>query len=144
MIALMLGMGVAGDPHLEVYIRAGLLFWLVHYAAFLSSVLAAKGPAPAIRHSGSGSPTILPFSTFALLVYASAFLGLVWTDPERTTLLGFMAAVGGSVAVLYGAGCVVGKIKGRRNTNRGCSDTLEPSGSGEKKTRDRQEEEVYQ
>jgi amino acid transporter len=142
MIALVLGLGLAGDPQLEVYLRAGLLFWLVHYAAFLYSVLAAKTKASASPRNGPGSPMISLFAGFALLVYASAVVGLAWTNPERATLLGFMSAMGGSVTVLYGVGCVVGKAIRERKSNRGCSNSPEPSGSGGKNAQHEKEKEV--
>ena len=38
-IAAMLATGVAGEPILEIYIKAGLILWLVHYAFILGAVL---------------------------------------------------------------------------------------------------------
>lgn len=38
-IAAMLATGVAGEPILEIYIKAGLILWLVHYAFILGAVM---------------------------------------------------------------------------------------------------------
>ena len=36
---MMLAMGMAGEPETEVYTRAGVLFWLLHYATMHLVVL---------------------------------------------------------------------------------------------------------
>jgi len=51
-VALMLAAGMAGHPELYVYTRAGLLFWLLHYAAV--HLAAIKHPRPADRPASRG------------------------------------------------------------------------------------------
>ena len=36
---MMLRLGMAGEPETEVYTRAGLIFWLMHYGAIHLAVL---------------------------------------------------------------------------------------------------------
>ena len=40
-VAAMMGSGMAGEPILEVYIRAGIWFWLLHYAVIHGSLFSA-------------------------------------------------------------------------------------------------------
>jgi amino acid transporter len=110
-IALMLATGMAGEPQLEICVRAGLLYWLLQYAGFHYSLLNVEKPELAGLNSRLGHSALFLLSAFALLFYVFIFLVLVWADPDRTTLLCFMSAVGGSVAVFYGAVCVAAKMK---------------------------------
>ena len=41
---VMLAMGMAGEPETEVYTRAGVLFWLLHYAAMHLAVCMGGEP----------------------------------------------------------------------------------------------------
>ena len=87
-IAAMMGYGMAGEPVLEVYIRAALFFWLLLYGVIHLSVLLLQKRA----HTLSIVPWIGIFTMFAALI------GVVWYDQERIILLKaiffiFMAAV---------------------------------------------------
>ena len=49
---MMLAMGMAGEPETEVYARAGVLFWLLHYAAMHLAVLVRATPSDAPHSVG--------------------------------------------------------------------------------------------
>jgi len=91
-IAAMLALGMAGAPVLEVYTKAGLLFWLLNYSAVQLSVLitgrriAGKSTLSQIP----GYPVITIISFCALI---SGFVGLLWCDNESAPLLKFMLSI---------------------------------------------------
>ena len=80
-IALMLAAGMAGHPELNAYTRAGLLFWLLNYAAVH---LAAFKTQPRAAHrsgrlSEAGDVLARGFGLIALLAGVGVLLG---TDPD--------------------------------------------------------------
>jgi len=133
MISLMLAAGMAGDPRLDVYVRAGLLFWLLQYAGFHYSLLAA-GMKP-VRSGGRSlvSQGISRVSILALVLYVSTFLVLIWTDADRSFLLCFAAAVAGCLTVLYGAGRIADMLRLKRSSDKPCSGRVGQTGSRERK-----------
>src|SRR5712691_4704748 len=97
--ALMLAMGMAGEPETEVYTRAGVLFWLLHYAAIHLIVLV--GPRRQAPHTAWGwglAPAVV--SLLCLVVLGLGLLGLVWIDHEATHLVVFMGFAGASASSL--------------------------------------------
>ena len=91
-IALMLAAGMAGHPELNAYTRAGLLFWLLNYAAVH---LAAFKTQPRAAHrsgrlSEAGDALARGFGLIALLTGVVVLLG---TDPDSTLLAKFMLIV---------------------------------------------------
>jgi amino acid transporter len=132
-IFLMLAAGIAGDPRLDIYVRAGLLFWLLQYAGFHYSILAVG-----MRSARSGdrslvSTEISKVSILALVLYVSTFLVLVGADPDRWFLLCFAAAVAGAVTILYGAGLIAHRMRPKRIADQPCSERVEQPGSIERK-----------
>ena len=100
-VAAMLGSGMAGEPILEVYMKAGLCFWLLHYslilaAVFKTSVQALPG-SPA--QSGMGYRFLL-FAGWAAM--ALAFCGMFVLDPEWKLLLRTVVLLF-AIALLFGA-----------------------------------------
>jgi amino acid transporter len=97
--AVMLAMGMAGEPETEVYTRAGVLFWLLHYAAVHLAVLVMQWRQ---RHwplsAWVRASTIIPLLSLCLL--SIGVVGLVWIDNEATHLLLFMLSVSVSVVGL--------------------------------------------
>jgi amino acid transporter len=97
--AMMLAMGMAGEPETEVYTRAGGLFWLLHYATMHLVVLV--GPcrqAPQTAWGWGLAPAVV--SLLCLVALGLGVLGLVWIDHEATHLVVFMGFAGASASGL--------------------------------------------
>jgi L-asparagine transporter-like permease len=82
----MMAFGMAGEPALEVYIRAGVWLWLLNYALIhlcvlnVSKNISDKSKLKQIR-------SYLLFPIVALAVLILILLGLVWTDNESILLI---------------------------------------------------------
>jgi hypothetical protein len=90
-IAAMLFAGMAGEPVLDVYVRAGIFFWLINTMLVLGAVLH-----PAHR-TGPDSPSKRPslsawMTGLALAFLIFALIMLVRGDAERGELIRFMLA----------------------------------------------------
>ena len=97
--AMMLAMGMAGEPETEVYTRAGVLFWLLHYAAMHLVVLVGpRSQTPQTAWGWGIAPAVV--SLLCLVALGLGVLGLVWIDREATHLVVFMGFAGASVSVL--------------------------------------------
>ena len=94
--ALMMRLGMAGEPETEVYTRAGLIFWLLHYGAIHLAVLVLGRQAD--RPPGWRVSLLLPGLGMSLMALGS--VGLLWIDSTPGHLVAFMLAVGASVSVL--------------------------------------------
>jgi amino acid transporter len=97
--AMMLAMGMAGEPETEVYTRAGALFWLLHYATMHLAVLV--GTRRQVRQMAWGwgrAPAVV--SLLCLVALVLGLLGLVWSDHEATHLVVFMGCAGASASGL--------------------------------------------
>jgi amino acid transporter len=97
--AVMLATGMAGEPETEVYARAGVLFWLLHYAAMHLAVLRGlrRHTPRTAWHRGlfPAGVALLGLGTLGLGV-----LGLVWIDREVTHLVVFMMCAGAGASGL--------------------------------------------
>jgi len=97
--AAMLAIGMAGEPETEVYTRAGMLFWLLHYAAMHLVVLVGLHRQTSQIARGWGTaPAVV--SLLCLVALGLGVLGLVWIDHEATHLAVVMGFAGASVSVL--------------------------------------------
>lgn len=97
--AVMLAMGMAGEPETEVYTRAGVLFWLLHYAAMHLAVLVGpRRQTPQTVWDLGTAPAVV--SLLSLGALGLGVLGLVRIDREATHLVVFMVCVGTSASVL--------------------------------------------
>ena len=112
---MMLAMGMAGEPETEVYTRAGVLFWLLHYAPCTLSGPCRSTPSGVPNGAGLGycasrCVTAVPRSL------GLGLLGLVWIDHEATHLvvfMGFAGASASSLSLAWLAGGVAGIGGGR-------------------------------
>jgi amino acid transporter len=96
---VMLAMGMAGEPETEVYTRAGMLFWLLHYATMHLAVLVGpRCQAPQTVRGRSIAPAVV--SLLCLVALGMSLLGLVWIDHETTHLVVFMGFAGASASGL--------------------------------------------
>jgi hypothetical protein len=97
--AMMLAMGMAGEPETEVYTKAGVLFWLLHYAAMHLAILVGphRQTSPTAWGWGTTSAVVSLLSLGALSL---GVLGLVWIDHEATQLVTFMVFAGASASGL--------------------------------------------
>jgi amino acid transporter len=86
-IAAMMGLGMAGEPVLEVYTRASLLFWLLSYAAVHLAVIMMRKKYRGQRSQIVSSQSV---SIIGFLGMITGFAGLLWTDPESGQVMKFM------------------------------------------------------
>lgn len=98
-VALMMVVGVAGNPDLDIYIRAGLLFWLLNYAVFHVSVFTAK---KRFSHNYQIFHTQrFPIAaTLCVFVLVCGFFWLLWSDNNSNVLITFMLFVFALISVL--------------------------------------------
>ena len=89
-VAAMMGLGMAGEPVLEVYTRASLLFWLLSYAAVHLAVIMVRKKYPGQRSQIVRSQTA---AVIGFLGMSTGFAGLLWTDPESAQVMKFMVTV---------------------------------------------------
>lgn len=95
-VLLMLSFGMAGEPHLEVFARAGIYLWLLNYSvvhlAVLTRILRSRF-----------TPRVLAVPSAGLLLTFAGTLFLVCFDAESIQVLKYMA-------VYLGAGLVLSLI----------------------------------
>lgn len=88
--ALMMAGGMAGTEAIDIYLRAGLVFWMLNYVAIHLAVMVLKR-----QKSGRSSPsdqagsTLLPVAGAAVMSVGACVL--IVTDPEAALMLRFMA-----------------------------------------------------
>ena len=90
--AFMMGSGMAGEPILQVYIRASLCLWLLHYAFFHLSLLQAR------RISEGEGRSQRPFASlviqgFSAALFSIVFFGQLWYDENSGPLMRVIAVV---------------------------------------------------
>jgi len=110
-IAAMLALGMAGAPALEVYMRAGLLFWLLNYAVVNLSVL-IMGRRMHDRSTLLQIPGYPATIIISILAFLGGFAGLMWSDSESVLLLKFMLSILVLVSLLSLVWIVLGRGKG--------------------------------
>jgi L-asparagine transporter-like permease len=109
-IAAMLALGMAGAPALEVYMRAGLLFWLLNYAVVNLSVL-IMGRRMHDRSTLLQIPGYPATIIISILAFLGGFAGLLWSDNESVLLLKFMLSILVVVSLLSLVWIVLGREK---------------------------------
>ena len=97
--AVMLAMGMAGEPETEVYTRAGVLFWLLHYAAMHLAVFMGLSH-QTFRTAWHWSISPAGVALLGLGTLGLGVLGLVWSDREATHLVAFMVCAGATASGL--------------------------------------------
>ena len=99
-IAGMMRLGMAGEPVLEIYTRAGILFWLLTYAAVhLAMLISVRSRANKLRKSAAVSWHPLG-SIIALLIMLGGFRWLLWIDPNSAEVIEFMLVVSAVLAII--------------------------------------------
>ncbi len=88
-IAGMMGMGMGGAPILEVYMRAGLLFWLLLYA-IVHLALIRNIHAKTLTSQIPGHPVV---NIICFVMLCVSFCGLLWLDNESDLLLGVLLII---------------------------------------------------
>jgi amino acid transporter len=88
-VAAMMAAGMAGKPELEIYTKAAIWFWLLHYAMIHVSVLIMRwrNPGRFIPFQIFASPVIPIVGALTLL---TGLAGLLWTAPEGARILKFI------------------------------------------------------
>jgi amino acid transporter len=110
-IAGMMGSGMAGEPILEVYIKAGMWFWLLHYAVIQGALFSMA--ARAWRGSGSqntGGYRILPIAGLAAMVLALA--GMLLLEKDWGLLLRLVLILFGIVLIFAAFWVLLSSKKG--------------------------------
>jgi hypothetical protein len=93
-IAAMLISGMAGEPVLDVWVRGGMLFWLLGYLFMNVSALRSslgKRPSPPVP-SPTGRTWV---SAMALAILSTILIMLIISDPDCGALLLFMVSTAG-------------------------------------------------
>jgi amino acid transporter len=109
--AAMMAYGMGGEPELEVYTKAGLLFWLLNYGAVHVSVLIMRRRT-AHRADLFRVPGYPVATAIALSAMVAGFVGLAWSDSASAHLLRFMA---GTFAIVFIFGLVWTALNRRKN-----------------------------
>ena len=88
-VAAMMAAGMAGKTELEIYTKAAIWFWLLHYAMIHVSVLIMRwrNPGRFIPFQIFASPVIPIVGALTLL---TGLAGLLWTAPEGARILKFI------------------------------------------------------
>lgn len=109
-IAGMMGLGMAGEPVLEIYTRAGILFWLLTYAAVhLAMFMSVRSRA--IERKESSVVSWHPLgSIIGLLIMLGGFRWLLWTDPNSGEIVKSMLVVSGVLLILTTSWLGFGRI----------------------------------
>jgi L-asparagine transporter-like permease len=82
----MMAVGMAGEPVLEVYIRAGVWLWLFNYAVIHPCVLIMRRRIPdRSKHLQFRSHQVFPVVACTVLIMI--LFGLLWTDDESILLI---------------------------------------------------------
>jgi amino acid transporter len=82
----MMAVGMAGEPALEVYIRAGVWLWLFNYAVIHLCVLIISRRIPdKSKHIQIRGYRVFPVVAFTVLIMI--LFGLLWTDDESLFLI---------------------------------------------------------
>jgi L-asparagine transporter-like permease len=91
-ISIMMFTGMAGEPSLDVYIRAGLLLWLLNYAVVHLCILILRRRLPirSQRFQVSGYPLVTIIGLFITFI---GFIGLLILDKEGIHMLTFMIVI---------------------------------------------------
>jgi len=91
LIGAMLASGMAGDSLLDVYVRSGLLLWLLNYAAVHLAVLIAK---PAHNRTTTFYIPGYPFVTIiSFIVMFSGFFVLLYCDKQSALLFKYTVVI---------------------------------------------------
>jgi L-asparagine transporter-like permease len=99
-IAGMMGLGMAGEPVLEIYTRAGILFWLLTYAAVhLAMLMSVRSRAIELKESAVVSWHPLG-SIIGLITMLAGLIGLLWTDPNSAEVIKFMVVVSAVLSII--------------------------------------------
>jgi hypothetical protein len=92
----MMRLWMAGEPETEVYTRAGLVFWLLHYGAVHLAVIVLSRRADHLQSRRySPVPSVLGMGLMAL-----GSMGLLWSDSQPGHLVEFMCTVAAIVSGL--------------------------------------------
>lgn len=114
--ALMMAVGMAGTEAIDIYLRAGLIFWLFNYGTIHLAVMVLKrqdsGPLAASDMPGGA---LLPAA--GAVVMLGAVVLLVVTDPEAAVMLRFMVLSLGVFFVL-----AFGALRAERRLGGGLQD----------------------
>ena len=82
----MMAAGMAGEPVLEVYIRAGIWLWLLNYAMIHLCVLIMRRRLPdKSKHLQFRGYSVFPIVAFSILIMI--LFGLLWTEVESLFLI---------------------------------------------------------
>jgi amino acid transporter len=91
-IAALMGSGMAGEPVLEVYIKAGLCFWLIHYAVLHGAALVTSVRA-LTESSAPPGRSMRPLPMAGLIAMMLTLTGIFITEEDWQLLVRIVAAL---------------------------------------------------
>lgn len=97
--AFLMALGFAGEPHLETWIRASIILWLIYYMFVNISAIRAMHQSSMPTPQGRASAMLL-LKIFSVAVMALAATGLILIEPEPFQLLIFAIIVVAVLAVI--------------------------------------------
>jgi amino acid transporter len=112
-IGVMMAGGMAGSPDLEVYIKAGMLFWLLNYAAVHLAVVMTHRQQQKMQMTGLDHL----LSLTVLLIFLSSVTGLIRGDSEPVKLICTMSVMA-IVATAFSALWMHKRNGSKNNNNR--------------------------
>ncbi len=116
-IGAMMASGMAGEPTLEVYTRAGISFWLLNYAAIhLAVLIMSRRYSNRFRPFQTSLSPVIPF--VGMLAWVIGLIGLLWTDPQAIPVLKFMVVLLVILSILTFLSLAVTRRR-KRSSSRG-------------------------
>lgn len=98
--AVLMGIGMAGEPQLAVYARAGLVFWLLHYAAVHLAVILLTRRKDVFIAGDTGSKSLL-ISIAGLAIFLTGFIviGIMDKELRQITTIMMIVFAAGSIGI---------------------------------------------
>lgn len=111
-IALLMASGITGQPEIVLYVRAGLLLWLLNYVIVFFCLLLLNsrlhvGPQP------PRNPSLLIVNMIGFSVSSMALISLVSADTNRAALLTYILVTLGAWLILTSIWHYVANRRGR-------------------------------
>jgi len=94
-----MALGFAGEPHLETWIRASIILWMIYYMFVNITAIRAMHQSSRPTPQGKVSATML-LKIFSVAGMALAATGMILIEPEPFQLLMFAIIVVAVLAVI--------------------------------------------
>ncbi len=97
--AFLMAMGFAGEPHLETWIRASVILWMIYYIFVnISAIRIMRQDSASSSHEKISAK--LPMKLFSIAVWALSRIGIILLEPVPIQLMTFSVIVATVLAVI--------------------------------------------